>query len=161
VPTHKYARRWMNYQMMKGRTLAHCCALYQNKKMMTLIYMWHVHTDEKKNKSNSGMCFHGPTAQHLLKKKQAHPVLKKNGTKNGISRLKTGYRKYGRTNVLPFSVLFPFTPSRFRSRFRLSRKKWKRYTVADETGFIPSVFILAHHSINSYKIRAKRSLPWQ
>jgi hypothetical protein len=127
VPTHKYARRWMNYQMMKGRTLAHCCTLYQNKKMMTLIYMWHVHTDEKKNKSNSGMCFHGPTAQHLLKKKkQAHPVLKKNGTKNGISRLKTGYRKYGRTNALPFSVPFPFTPSRFRSRFRLSRKKRKR-----------------------------------
>jgi hypothetical protein len=53
---------------------------------------------------------------------QAHPVLKKNGTKYGISRLKSGYRKYGRTNALPFSVPFPFTPSRFRPRFRLSRK---------------------------------------
>jgi hypothetical protein len=66
------------------------------------------------------MCFHGPTSPQKKKKQaqQAHPVLKKNGTKNGISRLKTGYRKYGRTNVLPFSVPFPF----MLSRFRLSRK---------------------------------------
>jgi hypothetical protein len=71
------------------------------------------------------MCFRGPTDPTSRKKKvqQTHPVLKKNGTKNRISRLKTGYRKYGQTNALPFfiplpvysvpfSVLFPFIPEK-------------------------------------------------
>jgi hypothetical protein len=51
------------------RTLTHCYALYQNKKMMTSIYMKHVHTDEKKNKRNSGMRFHGPTGSTSPQKK--------------------------------------------------------------------------------------------
>jgi hypothetical protein len=63
------------------------------------------------------MCFRGLTGPTSRKKKvqQAHPVLKKNGTKNGISRLKTGYREYGQTNALPFLSRSRFTPSRFRS----------------------------------------------
>jgi hypothetical protein len=92
---------------------------------------------KRKIKATQACAFMAQRPNISSKKKQAqqaHPVLKKNGTKNGISRLKTGYRKYGQTNALPFSVPFPFTPSRFRTK--------KRYTVADETGFIPSVFIL-------------------
>jgi hypothetical protein len=82
-----------------------------------------------------------PNRPNISLKKQAqhaHPVLKKNGTKNGISQLKSGYRKYGRTNALSFSVPFPFIPKKIKT----DGKKW--YTVADETGFIPSVFILGY-----------------
>jgi hypothetical protein len=52
------------------------------------------------------MRFHGPTGSTSPQKKaqQAHPVLKKNRMKNGISWLKTGYRKYRLTNALPFFI---------------------------------------------------------
>jgi hypothetical protein len=46
---------------------------------------------KRKIKATQACAFVAQLGQHLVKKKvqQAHPVLKKNGTKNGISRLKT------------------------------------------------------------------------
>jgi hypothetical protein len=42
-----------------------------------------------------------------------NPELTKNGTKNGISRSKIGFRKYGRTNAPPFSIPLLFDPVPF------------------------------------------------
>jgi hypothetical protein len=103
------------------------------------------------------MCFHGPTGPTSRQKKTS-PIgpsrieEKRNEkrdipVKNWISRLKMGYRKYERKNTVPFSipllvhsvpfsVPFPFIPEKTKT----NRKK--RYTVADEMGFISSVFIL-------------------
>jgi hypothetical protein len=58
-----------------------------------------------------------------------------------------GYRKYGRKNALPFSIPLPVHSVPFSVPFPFIPEKTKtdgkkRYTVADETGFIPSVFIL-------------------
>jgi hypothetical protein len=116
--------------------------------------MWHVHTDEKKNKSNSGMCFHGPTGPTSPKKKgptgPSRIEEKRNEkrdipVKNGIPQIRTDKWStvFGPVSVysVPFSVPFPFIPEKTKTDGK------KRYTVADETGFIPSVFIL-----NSYTI---------
>jgi hypothetical protein len=84
--------------------------------------------------------------QEGLVRSWAYPGFNKNGMKNGIFRSKTGFRKYGRTNVLPFSVPlqvdhvpfsvpFPFIPEKTETDRKI------RYMVADGTGFIPSVFI--------------------
>jgi hypothetical protein len=75
----------------------------------------------------------------------AYPGQIRNGIKTGLSRSNTVYRKYGRKSVhpfsvplpfpsIPFSVLFPFIPEETKTDWKI----W--YTVADETGFIPSVF---------------------
>jgi hypothetical protein len=61
--------------------------------------------------------------------------------KNGIPQIRTDKCStvFGPVSVyaVPFSVPFPFIPEKTEMVGK------KRYTVADKTGFIPSVFILA------------------
>jgi hypothetical protein len=68
--------------------------------------------------------------------------------KNGISLSKTGFHKYGRTNAPPFSAPLPFYSVPFSVPFPFILEKTKTdgkiwYTVADETGFIPSVQLIS------------------
>ena len=55
----------------------------------------------------------------------AYPGWMKNGMQNGISRSKTGFRKYGRTNAPPFSVLLPFNTVPFSVLFPFFLEKNK------------------------------------
>jgi hypothetical protein len=79
--------------------------------------------------------------------------------KTGISWSKTEYRQYGRKNAQPFSVPIPVPvyPVLFSVPFPFIPQKTKtdgkiRYTVADGTGFVPSVFIFNANGLLDFTI---------
>jgi hypothetical protein len=90
----------------------------------------------------------GPTGPSRIEEKRNEkrdiPV------KNGIPQIRTDKCStvFGPVSVysVQFSVQFPFIPEKTKTDGK------KRYTVADETGFIPSVFILA------YRVGERRSM---
>jgi hypothetical protein len=96
------------------------------------------------------MCFHGPTGPTSPKKKtgptgpsrfeEKRDEKRDIPVKNGIPQIRTDKCStvFGPVSVysIPFSVPFSFIPEKTKTVGK------KRYTVADETGSIPSVFIL-------------------
>jgi hypothetical protein len=105
---------------------------------------------KRKIKATQTCTFMAQLAQHLLKKKgptgpsrieEKRDEKRDIPVKNGIQQIRTDKCStvFGPVSVysVPFSVPFPFIPKKTKTDGK------KRYTVADETGFIPSVFILA------------------
>jgi hypothetical protein len=104
---------------------------------------------KRKIKATQACAFMAQQAQHLLKKtgptgpsrfEEKRDEKRDIPVKNGIPQIRTDKCStvFGPVSVyvVPFSVPFPFIPEKTKTVGK------KRYTVADETGFIPSVFIL-------------------